>query len=75
MVFASTGTAKITGSAERAAIETSITRLRSGPQVASVSDPLVLYSAKKTTGQEGRRCAIKQILGATAACAPTSMWS
>jgi len=47
VVFASTGTAKITGSAERAAIETSITRLRSGPQVASVSDPLVLYSAKK----------------------------
>jgi putative drug exporter of the RND superfamily len=39
VVFAGTGTAKVTGPAERAAIETSITRLRSGPQVASVSDP------------------------------------
>lgn len=34
-----TGAAKVTGPAERAAIETSISRLRSGPQVASVSDP------------------------------------
>jgi putative drug exporter of the RND superfamily len=39
VVFASTGAAKVTGSAQKAAIETSITRLRSGPQVASVSDP------------------------------------
>ena len=39
VVFASIGTAKVTGPAERAAIETSIARLRSGPQVASVSDP------------------------------------
>jgi len=39
VVFASTGTAKVTGSADRAAIETSIARLRSGPQVASVTDP------------------------------------
>jgi putative drug exporter of the RND superfamily len=39
VVFASTGAAKVTGPAERAAIQTSITRLRSGPQVASVSDP------------------------------------
>jgi putative drug exporter of the RND superfamily len=39
VVFASAGPAKVTGSAEKAAIETSITRLRSGPQVASVSDP------------------------------------
>ncbi len=39
VVFASTGTATVTGPAERAAIETSITRLRSGPQVAAVSDP------------------------------------
>lgn len=39
VVFASTGAAKVTGPAQRAAIETSITRLRSGPQVAAVSDP------------------------------------
>jgi RND superfamily putative drug exporter len=39
VVFAGTGTAKVTGLAQRAAIATSITRLRSGPQVASVSDP------------------------------------
>ena len=39
VVFASTGAAKVTGPAERAAIQTSITRLRSGPQVAAVSDP------------------------------------
>ena len=39
VVFASTGTATVTGPAQRAAIEASIARLRSGPQVALVSDP------------------------------------
>ena len=39
VVFASTGTAKVTDPVERDAIESSIARLRSGPQVASVSDP------------------------------------
>ncbi len=38
VVFASTGTATVTGPAGRAAMETSITRLRSGPPVASDPD-------------------------------------
>src|ERR1700733_751664 len=39
VVFATTGSAKVTDAVARDAIESSIARLRSGPQVASVSDP------------------------------------
>lgn len=80
MVFASTGTAKVTGTAERAAIETSITRLRSGPQVASVSDPFksglvskngqVALAAVTFTGAANSNVTTAALSAVTSATAP-----
>ena len=86
VVFASTGTAKVTGPAQRAAIQTAITRLRSGPQVAAVSDPfasglvskngqvaVATVSFTAAAGPDVRPAALSALTSATAAARTTGL--